>query len=168
MKIKLKMSLRVSSKIVQIWNWLNWKWIQSELFTQMLSSTCLTYRNSTFLKLGLCLSFQTWMELKSWNLSDLIGPKSELFHKKYVITVLELEVCKYHFPTCSSILSDHIYFWELLKIRLNHRSYRLFLIFIHHAGLEFISTGATGAWHPPKFWTSPPAPVELEVLNTNR
>ena len=28
----------------------------------------------------------------------------------------------------------------------------------------WVSTGATGA---PKFWTSPPAPAEFEVLNTN-
>ena len=110
------MFLRVSSKIVQIWNWLNWKWIQSELFTQMLSLTCLTYRNLTFLELGLCLSFQTWMELKSWSLSDLIGPKSELFHKKYVITALELEVCKYHFSTCSSIFTRPHFFFDLFKI----------------------------------------------------
>jgi hypothetical protein len=134
------MSLRVSSKIVQIWNWLSWKWIQSELFTQMLSSTYLTYRNSTFLKLGLCLSFQTWMELKSWSLSDLIGPKSELFHKKYVITALELEVCKYNFSTCSSILSDHTYFWELLKIRLNHRSYRLHIFILFKRRCSLLSS----------------------------
>jgi hypothetical protein len=32
----------------------------------------------------------------------------------------------------------------------------------------WVSTGATGAWHPPKFWTSPPAPADFEVLNTTR
>ena len=26
--------------------------------------------------------------------------------------------------------------------------------------------GATGVWHPPKFWTSPLAPTDFEVLNT--
>ena len=30
-----------------------------------------------------------------------------------------------------------------------------------------VSTGAAGAWHPPKFWTSPLAPADFEVLNTN-
>ena len=31
----------------------------------------------------------------------------------------------------------------------------------------WVSTGAAGAWHPPKFWTSPLAPADFEVLNTN-
>ena len=31
----------------------------------------------------------------------------------------------------------------------------------------WVSTGATGAWHPPKLWTSPPASADFEVLNTN-
>ena len=30
----------------------------------------------------------------------------------------------------------------------------------------WVSTGDTGAWHPPKFWTSPPAPADFEALNT--
>ena len=33
--------------------------------------------------------------------------------------------------------------------------------------MAWVSTGATGAWHLPKFWTSPLAPADLEVLNTN-
>ena len=31
----------------------------------------------------------------------------------------------------------------------------------------WVSTDATGAWHPLKFWTSPPAPADIEVLNNN-
>jgi hypothetical protein len=31
----------------------------------------------------------------------------------------------------------------------------------------WVSTGAAGAWHPPKFWTSPLAPADFEVPNTN-
>ena len=31
----------------------------------------------------------------------------------------------------------------------------------------WVSTGAAGAWHPPKFWTSPLAPADFEVLNNN-
>ena len=31
----------------------------------------------------------------------------------------------------------------------------------------WVSTGAAGAWHPPKFWTSPLAPVDFVALNTN-
>ena len=31
----------------------------------------------------------------------------------------------------------------------------------------WVSTGAAGAWHPPKFWTSSLAPADFEVLNTN-
>ena len=31
----------------------------------------------------------------------------------------------------------------------------------------WVSMGATGAWHPPKFWTSPLAPADFVVLNTN-
>ena len=31
----------------------------------------------------------------------------------------------------------------------------------------WVSTGAAGARHPPKFWTSPLAPADFEVLNTN-
>ena len=30
-----------------------------------------------------------------------------------------------------------------------------------------VRTGATGAWHPPKFWTLPLAPADFEFLNTN-
>ena len=31
----------------------------------------------------------------------------------------------------------------------------------------WVSTDATGAWHPSKFWTSPPTPADFEVLNNN-
>ena len=31
----------------------------------------------------------------------------------------------------------------------------------------WVSTGAAGAWHPLKFWTSPLAPAGFVVLNTN-
>ena len=31
----------------------------------------------------------------------------------------------------------------------------------------WLSTGAAGAWHPPKFWTSPLAPAVFEVFNTS-
>jgi hypothetical protein len=45
-------------------------------------------------------------------------------------------------------------FWEICFI---------FLSLISRA---WVSTGATGARHPLKFWTSPPAPADFEVLNT--
>jgi hypothetical protein len=36
-----------------------------------------------------------------------------------------------------------------------------------HKYRAWVSMGATGAWHLPKFWKSPPAPADFEVLNTN-
>ena len=35
---------------------------------------------------------------------------------------------------------------------------------IHRA---WVSTGSVGAWYPPKFWTSPLAPADFDVLNSN-
>ena len=32
--------------------------------------------------------------------------------------------------------------------------------------LKLLLPGRAGAWHPPKFWTSPLAPADFEVLNT--
>ena len=47
------------------------------------------------------------------------------------------------------------------KYKILRGSQVFFFHFIHRAWVS------TGAWHPPKFWTSPLAPADFEVLNTN-
>ena len=47
------------------------------------------------------------------------------------------------------------------KYKILRGSQVFFFHFIHRAWVS------TGAWHPPKFWTSPLAPADFEVHNTN-
>ena len=81
-------------------------------------------------------------------------------------------------------------FWPFLTYSIPSSNFRFFLKVWRHQFLlmrlpdlyQFINqmtnnyyrawvstgaVGAAGAWHPPKFWTSPLAPADFEVLNTN-
>ena len=55
---------------------------------------------------------------------------------------------------------------SLIFKKINKRSYKSRDSSTNHIR-AWVSTGAAGAWHPPKFWTSPLAPADFEVLNTN-
>ena len=55
------------------------------------------------------------------------------------------------------------YFHSEINRPLTHERF----LTLDHSGRAWVSTGAAGAWHLPKFWTSPLAPADFEVFNTN-
>ena len=63
---------------------------------------------------------------------------------------------------CDGPAHLHLPFWR----RYHHQRY----IFYNREFVQYrawVSTGAAGAWHPPKLWASPLAPADFDVLNTN-
>ena len=72
-----------------------------------------------------------------------------LWNQQWTISILRWkDVCKNSFRKN---------LWNIWRINsLDFNIYR-----------AWVNTVAAGAWHPPEFWTSPLAPTDVEVLNTN-